>query len=43
VPETIEAIRALTGVKKSGAVSIARIDQTMGLSREFLGPEAVLA
>lgn len=42
VPETIDAIRALTGVEKSGAAYIAKIDQALGLVREFLVREAVL-
>ena len=37
VPETIDAIRALTGVEKNGMKSIARTDKAMGLVREFVG------
>lgn len=37
VPETIDAIRALTGVEKDGMKSIARTDKAMGLVREFVG------
>ncbi len=36
VPETIDAIRALTGVEKDGAVSIAKTDAALGLVREFV-------
>jgi len=36
VPETIDAIRALTGLEQDGAVSIAKTDKAMGLVREFL-------
>ena len=42
VPETIDAIRALTGIEKSGAASIAKTDQTLGLVREFLVVEPAL-
>lgn len=37
VPETIDAIRALTGIEEDGMKSIARTDQAMGLVREFVG------
>ena len=43
VPETIDAIRALTGLEKDGAASIAQTDKAMGLVREFLTTEAELA
>ena len=36
VPETIDAIRALTGIESDGAVSIAKTDQALGLIRTFL-------
>ena len=36
VPETIDAIRALTGIEKDGLKSITRTDKAMGLVREFL-------
>lgn len=36
VPETIDAIRAITGIEKDGAVSIAKTDKAMGLVREFV-------
>jgi glyceraldehyde-3-phosphate dehydrogenase (NAD(P)) len=42
VPETIDAIRALTGIEKSGATSIAKTDQALGLVRDFLAREAAL-
>jgi len=35
VPETVDAIRALTGTGPDGAASIARTDRTLGLLREF--------
>jgi glyceraldehyde-3-phosphate dehydrogenase (NAD(P)) len=37
VPETIDAIRALTGIEEHGLASIAKTDQALGLVREFLG------
>ena len=36
VPETIDAIRALTGIENDGLKSIAKTDKAMGLMREFL-------
>lgn len=36
IPETIDAIRALTGVEKNGAASIAKTDQALGLVHEFV-------
>lgn len=36
VPETIDAIRAITGIEKDGAASIAKTDRAMGLVREFV-------
>ncbi|MCC7448890.1 MAG: type II glyceraldehyde-3-phosphate dehydrogenase, partial [Anaerolineae bacterium] len=36
VPETVDAIRALTGIEKDGLMSIAKTDQGLGLTREFL-------
>jgi glyceraldehyde-3-phosphate dehydrogenase (NAD(P)) len=36
VPETIDAIRALTGIEEDGLISIAKTDKAMGLVREFL-------
>ncbi len=44
VPETIDAIRALTGIEKDGMKSIAKTDKAMGLLREFVaGRERVMA
>jgi glyceraldehyde-3-phosphate dehydrogenase (NAD(P)) len=43
VPETIDAIRALSGSEQSGAASIAKTDRAMGLVREFLVREPALA
>ena len=36
VPETIDAIRALTGIEENGLASIAKTDTALGLVREFL-------
>jgi glyceraldehyde-3-phosphate dehydrogenase (NAD(P)) len=36
VPETIDAIRALTGIEPDGMKSIAKTDQALGLVREFI-------
>jgi glyceraldehyde-3-phosphate dehydrogenase (NAD(P)) len=36
VPETIDAIRALTGIEQDGATSIAKTDRALGLAREFV-------
>jgi glyceraldehyde-3-phosphate dehydrogenase (NAD(P)) len=36
VPETIDAIRALTGIEQDGLKSIAKTDEAMGLVREFI-------
>jgi glyceraldehyde-3-phosphate dehydrogenase (NAD(P)) len=36
VPETIDAIRALTGIERDGAVSIAKTDKALGLVRQFV-------
>lgn len=36
VPETIDAIRALTGIENDGMKSIAKTDKAMGLVREFV-------
>jgi len=43
VPETIDAIRALAGVERSGAASIAKTDQAMGLQREFVARVSAVA
>ena len=43
VPETIDAIRALTGIEKHGLKSIAKTDKAMGLVRDFLSHERQLA
>lgn len=42
VPETVDAIRALTGIEKDGLKSIAKTDKAMGLTREFLSREPAL-
>jgi glyceraldehyde-3-phosphate dehydrogenase (NAD(P)) len=36
VPETIDAIRALTGIEQDGRKSIAKTDKAMGLTRKFV-------
>ena len=38
VPESVDAIRALVGEVRDGAVSIARTDEALGMRREFLVP-----
>ena len=43
VPETIDAIRALTSIEQDGMKSIAKTDQAMGLVREFVGQRATVA
>ena len=43
VPETIDAIRALTAIEKDGLKSIAKTDKAMGVVREFLASERALA
>ena len=43
VPETIDAIRALTEIEKDGLQSIAKTDKAMGVVREFLKSEHELA
>ena len=43
VPETIDAIRALTGIEKDGLKSIAKTDKAMGVVREFLAREGAPA
>ena len=43
VPETIDAVRALTGIEKNGGASISKTDAALGLVREFLTPKAVPA
>jgi glyceraldehyde-3-phosphate dehydrogenase (NAD(P)) len=37
VPETIDAVRALTGIETEGNASIAKTDRALGLAREFVG------
>jgi len=36
IPETIDAIRALTGIETDPAKSIAKTDASLGLRRDFL-------
>lgn len=36
VPETIDAIRALTGIETNGTASIAKTDRALGLMRDFV-------
>ncbi len=40
VPETIDAIRALTGIEQEGRKSIAKTDQALGIVQEFVGRQA---
>jgi glyceraldehyde-3-phosphate dehydrogenase (NAD(P)+) (phosphorylating) len=40
VPETIDAIRALTGIEADGARSIAQTDQALGVTRDFFDPSS---
>lgn len=39
VPESIDALRALTGIVRDGAESIRMTDTALGIRREFLVPE----
>lgn len=41
VPETIDAIRALTNIEPDGIKSIAKTDQALGLVREFIGQREI--
>lgn len=43
VPETIDAIRALTGIEQDVMSSIAKTDEALGLVREFVGHRAEVA
>ena len=36
VPETIDAIRALTGIQSNGERSIMQTDEALGILREFV-------
>jgi glyceraldehyde-3-phosphate dehydrogenase (NAD(P)) len=38
VPESIDAIRALTGTVEDAATSIATTDEALGMRRDFLTP-----
>jgi glyceraldehyde-3-phosphate dehydrogenase (NAD(P)) len=38
IPETIDAIRAMTGLEPDGARSMAKTDASLGLRRRFVGP-----
>ena len=40
IPETIDAVRALSGTVTDAAVSIRRTDETLGVRRGFLGDPA---
>lgn len=40
IPETIDAIRALTGIETDGMVSIAKTDESLGILRDFVRGEA---
>lgn len=41
IPETIDCIRALTGIESDGARSIARTDAALGVTKAFLGEPPV--
>ena len=36
IPETVDCIRALTGIESSGAASIAKTDASLGVAKSFL-------
>ena len=38
VPETIDCIRALSGIERAGAVSIAKTDAALGITGQFIPP-----
>ena len=38
VPETIDCIRALSGIERDGAASIAKTDAALGITTQFLPP-----
>lgn len=38
IPETIDAIRAMTGLETDGARSVARTDASLGIRKRFLAP-----
>lgn len=40
VPETIDCIRALSGVERDGAASIAKTDASLGITTQLLSPLA---
>jgi glyceraldehyde-3-phosphate dehydrogenase (NAD(P)) len=37
IPETIDCIRAMTGIEPDGAASIAKTDESLGIRNSFLG------
>ena len=39
IPETVDAIRALTGTVTDPAASIRLTDATLGMRQDFLAPE----
>ena len=43
VPETIDAIRALTGIEREGSVSIEKTDRSLGIKHELIEPNRPLA
>ena len=43
VPETIDVIQALTAVEEDGATSIQQTDAALGLVREFVPVNALVA
>jgi glyceraldehyde-3-phosphate dehydrogenase (NAD(P)) len=38
IPETIDAIRALTGLETDGARSIAKTDAALGVRKDLMAP-----
>lgn len=38
IPETIDCIRAMTGIEIDGAASIAKTDRSLGIRKSFLPP-----
>ena len=38
IPETIDAIRALTGLETDGARSVAKTDATLGVRKDLMAP-----
>lgn len=43
VPETVDAVRALTGLEQDGTTSIAKTNRTLGITQDFLLAPAIPA